>query len=77
MRKMEHDHGKMAFGPKYDTVPKVYMGTVYTCPMHNEVRRPTAGLCPICNMTLVPASKSATRHPHAGRLPENFSAGAT
>ena len=35
MRKMEHDHGKMAFGPGYDTVPKVYMGTVYTCPMHD------------------------------------------
>ena len=74
---MEHDQGKMAFGPGYDTVPKVYMGTVYTCPMHDEVRRPTAGLCPICNMTLVLESKSATGHRYAGCLPENFAAGAT
>ncbi len=29
--------------------------TVYTCPMHPEVRQPTPGKCPKCGMILVPA----------------------
>jgi Cu+-exporting ATPase len=29
-------------------------GTVYTCPMHPEVRQPQPGNCPICGMTLEP-----------------------
>jgi hypothetical protein len=29
-------------------------GTVYTCPMHPEVTSSTPGLCPKCNMKLVP-----------------------
>ncbi|MDP2823448.1 MAG: heavy metal translocating P-type ATPase, partial [Sulfuritalea sp.] len=29
-------------------------GTIYTCPMHPEIRRPTAGNCPKCGMTLEP-----------------------
>lgn len=28
--------------------------TIYTCPMHPEVRSPTPGKCPICGMDLVP-----------------------
>lgn len=28
--------------------------TVYTCPMHPQVRSPTPGKCPICGMDLVP-----------------------
>ncbi|QDT92665.1 efflux RND transporter periplasmic adaptor subunit [Gimesia algae] len=32
--------------------------TVYTCPMHPQIRQPTPGRCPICGMTLVPAAKS-------------------
>ena len=77
MRKMERDHGKMASATGYDTVPKGHTGTVYTCPMHDEVRSPTAGICPICNMTLVPESKSATGHQRAAQRPENHAAGAT
>ena len=53
---MEHDHGKMAPATGYDTEPKGHTGTVYTCPMHDEVR----SICPICNITLVSDSKSAT-----------------
>src|SRR5690606_21222101 len=37
---------------RYDTVPKGYSGSVYTCPMHPEVRQPHAGSCPICGMAL-------------------------
>ena len=29
-------------------------GTIYTCPMHPEVRQPTPGDCPKCGMTLEP-----------------------
>lgn len=30
---------------------------VFTCPMHPQIRQPTAGRCPICGMALVPASQ--------------------
>ena len=29
-------------------------GTIYTCPMHPEIRQPAPGNCPICGMTLEP-----------------------
>jgi Cu+-exporting ATPase len=29
-------------------------GTIYTCPMHPEIRQPQAGNCPICGMALEP-----------------------
>ena len=29
-------------------------GTIYTCPMHPEIRRPSPGACPICGMALEP-----------------------
>lgn len=31
--------------------------TIYTCPMHPEVRSPSPGKCPICGMDLVPLPK--------------------
>jgi P-type Cu+ transporter len=33
-------------------------GTVYTCPMHPEVRQPGPGSCPICGMALEPEQVS-------------------
>ncbi|MEX0866269.1 MAG: efflux RND transporter periplasmic adaptor subunit [Pirellulales bacterium] len=30
--------------------------TIYTCPMHPQIRQPGEGRCPICGMALVPAS---------------------
>ncbi len=35
--------------------------TVYTCPMHPEVRRTQAGNCPKCGMTLEPVQDADTR----------------
>lgn len=35
-------------------------GTIFTCPMHPQIRQPGAGRCPICGMELVPASTAAT-----------------
>jgi Cu+-exporting ATPase len=43
---------------EYDTVPSGYTGTVYTCPMHAQVRHPGPGSCPICGMGLEPETVS-------------------
>ena len=37
---------------KYDQVPAGFHGTIYTCPMHPEVRQTKPGACPICGMAL-------------------------
>src|SRR5436853_1662969 len=34
-------------------------GTIYTCPMHPEVRRVGPGNCPICGMALEPLDAAA------------------
>ena len=36
------------------SVPVVAQGTIYTCPMHPQIRRNEPGNCPICGMTLEP-----------------------
>ena len=33
-------------------------GTIFTCPMHPQIRQPAPGRCPICGMALVPASSA-------------------
>ena len=46
-------------------------GTVYTCPMHPEVRQDRPGTCPICGMALEPHHGGEPAHaddvclPHA------------
>src|SRR5712692_2650091 len=40
-------------------------GTIYTCPMHPQIRRPGPGVCPICGMALEPELATA-----AGLNPE-------
>ena len=39
----------------YDLVPADYSGTIYTCPMHPQVRDVRNSGCPICGMALEPA----------------------
>nr|WP_299039334.1 copper-translocating P-type ATPase [uncultured Psychrobacter sp.] len=67
----EHDHAhchgagadggevKSVKGGRYDKVPKDYHGTVYTCPMHPEVRDVRNSGCPICGMGLEPETITA------------------
>ena len=43
---------------KFDTVPQGYTGTVYTCPMHPQVRSTDPESCPICGMGLEPETVS-------------------
>ena len=39
-------------------------GTIYTCPMHPEIRQTGPGTCPICGMALEPEVASATDEPN-------------
>ncbi len=39
-------------------------GTIYTCPMHPEVRQLGAGACPICGMALEPLDPTAETGPN-------------
>ena len=52
--------------------------TVYTCPMHPEIRQDKPGMCPECGMQLVPAKKKkadmdhGTHDKHAGHSTAMF-----
>jgi len=46
-----------------DAVP-VPEGTIYTCPMHPEIRQPGPGSCPICGMALEPEMPTAGNGPN-------------
>ncbi len=48
-------------GQAAETVPE---GTVYTCPMHPEIRQIGPGPCPICGMALEPEIVSAATPPN-------------
>ena len=43
---------KAATAGAYDKVPADWSGSVYTCPMHPEVRQTGPGACPLCGMGL-------------------------
>jgi len=45
-------------GAKPEPAPATPEGTIYTCPMHPEIRRPQPGNCPICGMALEPMMPS-------------------
>jgi len=40
-------------------MPKAEPGTIYTCPMHPQVRQVGPGSCPICGMSLEPVTATA------------------
>ena len=45
-------------GAHLDAVEEVPEGTIYTCPMHPEIRQAGPGSCPICGMALEPETVS-------------------
>ncbi|MHA7857998.1 MAG: copper-transporting P-type ATPase [Henriciella sp.] len=56
----EHCHSATAEpGKDYDHIPEGYAGTVWTCPMHPEVRETSNVGCPICGMALEPETATA------------------
>jgi P-type Cu+ transporter len=44
--------------PPAESTPAAAAGTIYTCPMHPEIRQDHPGDCPKCGMTLEPALPS-------------------
>ena len=44
--------------------PQMPVGTIYTCPMHPEIRQVGPGSCPICGMALEPAEPSLAHGPN-------------
>jgi Cu+-exporting ATPase len=57
-----HDHGLSAVPatPAAAAVP----GTMYTCPMHPQIRQPEPGNCPICGMALEPEMPALEEGPN-------------
>ncbi|NNC72826.1 MAG: heavy metal translocating P-type ATPase [Sphingomonadaceae bacterium] len=51
-----HDHAASA-------APPMSEGTIYTCPMHPEIRQVGPGSCPICGMALEPEEVSLNSGP--------------
>src|SRR5262245_29346746 len=49
---------------KEEPAPDLPAGTIYTCPMHPEVRRVGPGSCPICGMALEPELVTAEAPPN-------------
>ena len=44
--------------PAMGSLPEAAQGTIWTCPMHPEIRRDGPGSCPICGMALEPLEPS-------------------
>jgi P-type Cu+ transporter len=49
-------------------------GTIYTCPMHPEIRQVGPGSCPICGMALEPlvAGEDSGRNPELADMSRRF-----
>ena len=54
--------GEKAEAPAAKPAPE---GTIYTCPMHPQIRQPGPGNCPICGMALEPEVATAQEGPSA------------
>src|SRR5215470_16439370 len=50
--------------PAAAAAPPVAAGTIYTCPMHPQIRQVGPGSCPICGMALEPEVASAESAPN-------------
>ncbi|MEG3146179.1 heavy metal translocating P-type ATPase [Sphingomonas sp. RT2P30] len=49
--------------PATASAPEAAPGTIWTCPMHPEIRQDHPGACPICGMALEPATVTADTGP--------------
>jgi P-type Cu+ transporter len=60
--------------PGAKPAPEVPAGTIYTCPMHPQIRQVGPGVCPICGMALEPevASAEAAPNPELADMTRRF-----
>lgn len=58
MEKFRVDPQAYAAPAAPDPAQTMQEGTIYTCPMHPEIRQPGPGNCPICGMALEPVMPS-------------------
>jgi Cu+-exporting ATPase len=68
-----HDHHASHKGAQHGSEPKddaasPLEGTIYTCPMHPQIRQDAPGNCPICGMTLEPEVAALDEGPSAEYL---------
>ena len=64
LKKFSADPEKYLTPIESRTVEAVPEGTIYTCPMHPEIRQVGPGACPICGMALEPELVSADTGPN-------------
>jgi Cu+-exporting ATPase len=50
--------------PAMGALPEAAAGTIWTCPMHLEIRRDAPGSCPICGMALEPLEPTIEEGPN-------------
>src|SRR5215472_12922139 len=63
---LTHDHCHHAGDARTPpTPPPAPDGTIYTCPMHLQIRQVGPGVCPICGMALEPDVASVEAAPNA------------
>jgi Cu+-exporting ATPase len=55
-----HQHGVAHARAGHGPQGEVAAGTIYTCPMHPQIRQPGPGSCPICGMALEPLVPTAS-----------------
>jgi Cu+-exporting ATPase len=56
---------------------KAAAGTIYTCPMHPQIRQAGPGFCPICGMALEPLAPAAGPDPELADMTRRFWIGLT
>jgi Cu+-exporting ATPase len=61
--KFEADPDRYLAAEKKPPAPAVPEGTIYTCPMHPQIRQVGPGFCPICGMALEPATVTGDEGP--------------
>lgn len=62
-----HEHHHHHHAPAHDerAPESIASGTIYTCPMHPQIRRSVPGNCPICGMALEPELPAGEAGPSA------------
>ncbi|WP_081688690.1 copper-transporting P-type ATPase [Inquilinus limosus] len=64
MAHAHHDHPAHHHRPAHGAAAAAPPGTIYTCPMHPQIRQEGPGTCPICGMALEPERATAEAGPN-------------